>query len=487
VNEESQEGVKRQSLTRRLQARGDVGIYLPDGTMRSPDLDPLAKQRPADIPDWLLDPAQLTKLSEGSWFCRHVCEILSEDPLRNWFEVEFLDKSGNVVEDDVRARDIKQYHEELNAHDVFQTGLKHEADYGDGLVLAGIQGSGRSGSADPSQPVDETNVGEILYLVTKARDGQFRKIVLDDNIMNPTYATPIGFEIRKAVDTSVGGSQDDWVVAHASRAFHFQTRHRVSSPLGLPIHVPLWTVIQLIGNIEWSSGQIAYNMATRVLKSDEILGDIEQRNAFMRQIENEMNSLSFFAIGKEEDLRTASNNPGDLSWLINFAWDCAAAATRINKSRLLGTQAGALASADTDMKRYYEWIRSRQEMWLKPQLRRFVAMTLATDSLSTGQSATGKIVISFKRLLGKERKAKTGDSFRLVFNSPESQTSKEEANVKVREADALQRRAEAFKFLVEGLQTMADAGIADPKGLAKTLLGPDGAQSLMAQLFEEDV
>lgn len=489
--EKSQDSEKKKGHVRaqldaaaaRPQSRMDA-ISMPDGRMRNPATDPLMRQKPAEIEEWLLDPEKLTLLYEGIWFCRHVAEILSEDPTRNWFDIEFLTESGDVIDDDVRARDFQQYCEELNAQDVIQTALLHEAVYGDGLVLCGIRSKG-GGTASPTAIITPDQVGEVLYLVSKPRDGQFKDIILDDDLNSETYGLPKQFQISQKLAGSQSSGASDLLTVDASRALHFQTRPRVKSKFGLPVFVPLWSVIQLISNLEWSAGQIAYNMATRVVKSDEMVGDIEQRVEFAESFENQINTLSSVILGQNETLSTVSNSPGDLSWLAQLTWDIAAAATRLNKTRLLGTQSGALASADTDMKRYYEWIQSRQELWLRKPLRHLSAIILSTDSMSTAQSAGGKLVVSFRPRTSDrvKAKAKTSDLFRLVFRPVESPTEKEAANLKVRAADAISRRLEAFRNLSMGLQNLADLGISEPGEILKVLLGDEVSDNAMSDLM----
>jgi hypothetical protein len=464
------------------EARLDA-IQMPDGRMRNPNFDATMRQRPGAIEEWMLDPVTGTILHDSIWFCRHVNEILSEDPIRNGFAVEFLSPTGEVVKDDARARAFEQYHEELSARDHFQSSLLDEARYGDGLTLMGIQAKS-GGTAEPTQPILPEQVGEILYLVPKPRDGQFKDITFDTDIKSATYGKPTSYKVNIGVSGKLSSGEKDWIDVDASRALHFQTRPRVNSIWGLPIHVPLWTVIQLIANLEWSAGQIAFNMASRVINSDEMVGDIEQRADFAKSFEDEMNTLSALILGKEEKLSTVSNNPGDLNWLVNLTWDIAAAATRINKTRFLGTQAGALASADTDMKRYYEWIKSRQELWLRRPLRHFTAIALSTNSLSTGQSVGRSPVVSTKPRKSDKILKKTGDSFRIVFNPVESPTEKEAVNVQVRQADAIAKRLDAFRSLAMGLQLLADIGIGDPGEILRAVLGTEVTEDTMKKLME---
>jgi len=461
--------VSRESLLVQARSRTDTGLYVPEGSQMNPLLDPLAKQRPMSAPSWLFEPAELTKLDEWDWLYRRVSDIMSEDPLRNWFEVQFTDEQGNPVEDPKRSHDLQQYLEELDAKDVMQTGLRHEVVYGDGLVAAGIKGS-----ADFKKPITSpaTQIKEIQYLVTKCRDGEFSRIVPDDDPKSDSYGLASQFKVKAG-----SGSADK--ILDATRAIHFQTRPRVGQLFGLPMAVTLWSVLQLEQNVQWSVGQIAYRLATTYIRSKQLSGDMEEREEFQRDWEGRLNSMSFFVLDEDEAMGMVSNNPGSLVWLINFMWDLIAAATRINRTRLLGAQAGKLASAESDMKRYYEWVRSRQETQLRKPLRKLVTLCLATDTLGT-QAGGKNLMLSLKQRFARRRN-ETGMHFRLVFNPPESQTERERAEGEEKEAQTRLHNAQTLKEFAMGLQLLADLGLADP--LAALGKGKSSAD-LMAELFQ---
>jgi len=422
-------------------------------------------------PLWLSDPARLTDLDESSWLYRLINDVMSEDPLRNWFRVEFIGADGKPIEDDKRAWDVETYLEEIDAKAIAQTALRHESAYGDGLIGVGI-----TGDAAFEKPLTDLpkQVKEIQYLDPKIRDGDFSEIVIDTDPKSESYGLPRAFKVRLG-DKSLHQELD------ATRAIHFQTRPRARSNMGLPMAVLQWSVLQLEQNVEWSVGQIAYRMASTVIESAQLANDMEERLAFWREIENTLNTLSVLVLDEGEKLTMASNNPGSLKWLIDYLWDLIAAATRINRSRLLGAQAGRLASAEPDDKRYWEWIRSRQETQLRKPLRHLVMLCLATDSLGS-QAGGKKLALSLRRRRDKRRVA-SDMHFRLVFNAPESQTERERTEAESKIAETRLHKAQTIQAFASGLQTLYDIGLADR--LVSLGSGVDG-MDLMAELFEGD-
>ncbi len=422
-------------------------------------------------PAWLFDPIRLTDLDESSWLYHLINDVMSEDPCRNWFHVEFLDAAGKPIVDDKRSRDVQDYLEEIDAQAIIQTGLRHESAYGDGLVAVGLRGN-----TSYSKPIKDPakQIQEIQYLDPKVRDGEFSEIVTDTDPNSETYGLPRAFKVKL-------GDKSQHQPLDATRAIHFQTRPRARDTMGLPMAVLQWSTLQLEQNVEWSVGQIAYRMATTVIQSAELAKDMEQRIAFWREMENTLNTLSVLVLDKDEELKMASNNPGNLKWLIDYMWDLIAAATRINRSRLLGAQSGRLASAESDDKRYWEWIRSRQETQLRKPLRQLVTLCLATDSLGT-QAGGQKLQLSLRRRR-KKRRVVSDMRFRLVFNAPESQTERERTEAEDKVAQTRLAKAQTIQAFASGLQTLYDIGLADQL----LSLGSEGdGINLMAELFEGD-
>lgn len=442
----SLESLRRQAdAAKRI--RADAGIYLPSGSQMG-DSDPLANQQPFAATHW--EPAQLTTMAEGIWFCRRIASVMSEEPVKNWFDIEF------DPPDEELAAQVLDYLEKLNAKEIFQQALFDEAVYGDGLIGLGIQAG--KGVADPSTPVE--GVSEIMYLERIPRDDRFTGIELDEDPASPTYSEPKAYTIKQG---------DKEISLDASRAIHFQTRPRIKSEWGLSFFTPIWSVIQVVENTVWSLGQMAYNMATRVITSDILNTEAEQRVGFMEEMEGKMNSLSMLVMGQDESVTTVSNSAGSLDWFVDFVWDLAAAATQINRARLLGAQAGALSSSESDLRRYYEFIGGKQRTYVRPAIRKLVDLVLATQTIG---------------------KAGQELAYTIKFNPLENPTRDEELEADVKEADRLNKEATAFQALTQAFTALADLGVIDgpmiTELLTKVKEGEAGTKSLMEQLFEEE-
>ena len=445
------ESLKKQAEAQ-AEARTDAGISDPGGSQMSSTLDPLARQKPLAVTEFT--PEQLTNMAEGIWFCRHIAGVMSEDPVKNGFEVQFID------EDKERSKAVIDYLDNLGIKDFLQDALWDDTVYGDGLIGIGIRAKGKKGTADPTQPIKDIakEVKEIIYFERIPRDDRFKAITYETDRQLDTYGQEASYKVK---------SGSDEIEMSASRALHFQTQPRVKSAFGLSLFVPIWSVIQVVENTVWSLGQLAYNLATRVIQSDGLTNDLTEREQLMTDMEGKINSLSMLLVGSDEKVSTVSNSPGSLAWFVDFVWDLAAAATRINRSRLLGAQAGALASGQSDLRRYYEFVSSRQETYMRKQIRYLVQLALATESLKSG---------------------KADDEFTIVFNSPETPTRLEEMEADAKHAEITYKEAQALKALAEAFTTLSDLGVIDSESITTLLKATtEGEQrkSLMEKLFEE--
>jgi len=435
-------------------ARTDAGIYLPSGAQMG-TRDPLSKQRPLGVPEWLHDPASLTALYEGVFICGHVADMMSEDLVKPGITVEF---EGQAESPDLQAlsQTIQLYLEDRGCKEYLKTTLCDEVVYGAGL--AGLGFSQRSGKADPAKPIKLDQIKELRYIERLPRDGRFSKVIPDTDEESDTYGQPAAFRIKRL--------SGDEVDLHTTRALFFLTRPRIGSALGMSFYARFWTVAQLIENTIWSLGQTAFNMATRTVKSKFLMDNMQDRLNFMDEIEAKFNSLSVIVLDTDEEMTSISNAPGDLGWFVDWVWDVLGAATRINKARILGAQTGELASAMSDLQRYYDYVAARQEAYMRQQIRYLVQVVLATDTLQA------------------EKGWKADLKFRVKFNPAETLTRLEQEDLEVKHTLAVQQRAQALQSISSALMNMVDIGV-QPETIEALLNGDLSKLTLMEELFAE--
>lgn len=199
----------------------------------------------------------------------------------------------------------------------------------------------------------------------------------------------------------------------------------------------LWDSLTIKDNAAWSVGQIAYTLLLKVLKvgSQDNLNKIKQKSNFRTKKEMEINSSTLAIIGKDDELELIGNMQGlKISELKDYIFSELSANTGIPVSKLLGSASGALASAEEDSKRWYEYIEKFQTDHLDELIRQVVKLLYA-------EAEQPEI------------------EFKIEFNSIRVMTDLEKAEYEKVKAETLKSKVDTIINLtrqVEGIEMSAD-------------------------------
>ena len=198
-----------------------------------------------------------------------------------------------------------------------------------------------------------------------------------------------------------------------------------SKTYGDSFYKSIWDLLIVKDNGIWSAGQIAYSMLLKILKISDI-GKLERKlneigkNKYLQKKELELNTSTLALIGKDDEIQSLNFTSGlNIEQIKDYIYDEISIALRIPKSKLLGTQQGALASAKEDSNRWYEYIENFQQDQLDEILRRVIDMLYAEQ---------GHYDVNYN----------------ITFNSIRTIDRKEEAEIEKIEA-------ETIKINIEGL------------------------------------
>lgn len=199
----------------------------------------------------------------------------------------------------------------------------------------------------------------------------------------------------------------------------------------------LWDSLTIKDNAAWSVGQIAYTLLLKVLKvgSQDNLNKIKQKSNFRTKKEMEINSSTLAIIGKDDELELIGNMQGlKISELKDYIFSELSANTGIPVSKLLGSASGALASAEEDSKRWYEYIEKFQTDHLDELIRQVVKLLYAEVEQPEIE-------------------------FKIEFNSIRVMTDLEKAEYEKVKAETLKSKVDTIINLtrqVEGIEMSAD-------------------------------
>lgn len=201
-----------------------------------------------------------------------------------------------------------------------------------------------------------------------------------------------------------------------------------SSAYGDSFYKSIWDLLIVKDNGIWSAGQIAYSMLMKILKIADV-GKLERKleeigkNKYLQKKEMELNTSTLAIIGKDDEIQSLNFTSGlNIEQIKNYIYDEISLATRIPKSKLLGSSQGALASAKEDSNRWYEYIENFQTDQLDEILRRILDLLYAEQ---------GYYDINYQ----------------IIFNSIRATDKKEEAEILKIEAETNKIQIEALTIL----------------------------------------
>ena len=193
----------------------------------------------------------------------------------------------------------------------------------------------------------ESNILDSSYgLINEVKISQYRPNALNLNIdLNPS-----------PTDRNTSIVQDKTVLIHPSRVI-FTEEFAKPDSFGLSIFQQLMDRFIIFDAVEWSIGQLIYRLNFLVYATSKQNAEAITLSGGVNKMEQEINSSTLAVIGKDDELRSVDTSRGiDPEQYINAAGTILSIHTNIPKQRLIGNNAGAIAGAKEDAKRYAEYL-----------------------------------------------------------------------------------------------------------------------------------
>lgn len=314
---------------------------------------------------------EITALYASNSIVQNIIDIPAEDMTRSWFTLK--------MKDEALKNKIMQKLRDLKARGAFKEMRKFERLRGDGFIALGVT---QSNPFELKDPLDVTKLKRVDYLhaFSSMKVSQF---VLNEDMFSPTYGQVEYFQInrRSRLGSEIAGMKQDLV--HHTRLIHDQTRRLEDEHRGQPLLEPLYDIITVLDTALWSVGQILYDFAFKIYKSDgvEYLSP-EQKNELGMILDYMFRTEALAIIGKDEELRKESTNTTGIKDLLDYIWEMLAGAARMPKSVIKGQEAGTITGAQYDVMNYYSRIAAQQENELRPHIEHLIRLLLwSSDEL----------------------------------------------------------------------------------------------------------
>ncbi|WP_416730293.1 DUF1073 domain-containing protein [Fictibacillus sp. JL2B1089] len=314
---------------------------------------------------------QLSNLYADNRIIQNIIDIPAEDMTRSWFTLKMKDETlkNNIMS---KLRDLK-------AKEAFQKIRSYERLRGDGFISLGVT---QSTAFKLSDKLDETKLKRLDYI--HAFSGmKVEDFILNEDMFSLNYGQVEMFKLnrRSRIGEQIAGVSQDNV--HASRVIHDQTRRLEDEYRGQPLLEPLYDIITILDTSLWSVGQMLYDFAFKVYKSDGIENMTSEEKSELGMLMDYMFRTEALAIiGPTEELKKEGTPIGGIKELLDYVWEMLAGAARMPKSVIKGQEAGTITGAQYDVMNYYSRIAAQQENEMRPHLERLIRLLLwSSDEL----------------------------------------------------------------------------------------------------------
>lgn len=379
---------------------------------------------------------ELQQMYMGDGLVTRIVDCVAEDMTREWIDLE-----GELEDEELEKKQmeaVSEVLEELDTEVAFNTALKWSRLYGGALIVMGIL-DGKT----PDQPVDFNRVRGMSGLrVVDRVDVHIWNSIFDTDVMSPTFGQPLVYDVI----FHIGVTRVEQFV-HASRciplfgkrvpqnlAYLMNMEHRY---WGLSEIQFVYEKIRDFGSITGSVVNIVMEFLIGKFTLDglkEMIADgneqaVVSRMEIIAMCKSVINSVLLGENDKfERDAATVTGIPE----IIDRFMMMVSGVVGIPVTRLFGRSAAGMdATGENDIKQYYDSVRSKQKVELKPALRKLIEMICAWKKIATPPD--------------------------IRFNKLQQSTEKEEAEIDKLEADTEFLKAQtAEKYIVNQVLQPAD-------------------------------
>lgn len=309
----------------------------------------------------LLTDQTLDVVYRSSWLARKIVDVPALDSLRNW-------RAWQAEPDVVSAIEATEKRVKLRQrllHAYTQARL-----FGGCAIYIGV------GDSDPTKPLDVSRIakGGLKHLnVIEKRN--LSAGVIDRNADSPTYGTPVNYKLSSGAGT---------VTIHPSRLVILQGAVKPDIELagtldgwGESVLVAIYEAIQQASSTGSNIASLVFEAKVDVLNIPNLMQNLEDNGTeYEAQLLNRLRLAGLakgingmLVLDSQETYSQKTTSFGGLRDILTTFLQIVAGAADIPLTRLLGqSPAGMNSTGDSDIRNYYDRIRSNQELVLEPAM-----------------------------------------------------------------------------------------------------------------------
>jgi phage-related protein (TIGR01555 family) len=325
-----------------------------------------------------LDFETIEALYREHGIARRIIDLPADSMTREWMSL-----SGD---DDDK---VMQRMETLGAQDKVTEAIKQARQYGGSLILMGIDdGQFETNDPDPdlAMPVNPDNIQAVNFLQVFAgvREVEILQSSIDTDPTSETFGEPLLYRINKILG---GGSFD----VHASRVLRFDGAlvPRITKIENAGWHDSVfqaaYTQIRQVGTTYDSAEFIIQDFVTTIVKIQDLLNLIAsgQEDLLKKRInylDLSRHVANTVLLSSEEEFDRKSSTVAGLGDLLDRFMMALSSVTGIPVTLLMGrSPAGMNATGESDIRLWYDKVRSDQNNMLKPRLEKLIRYLFLED------------------------------------------------------------------------------------------------------------
>jgi hypothetical protein len=278
---------------------------------------------------------------------------VAEDITDKWFTVDEIAKSEQATEGGKTLDEtVQTVLEALNAKSIVTRAIQHERRYGWSIIVLGF----KDNATDLSLPVMTPSELDHLAVYSPRAATVERE---DEDPKSERFGLPVIYKIDRGKNQTLR--------VHYTRVLHIATHLDEHPWAGVPVLETVWDDMTVYRNMRWAAGQVYWRMpGLMVFTLPKNYTSTEVQNFLTSLGDPNVRTLIALPEDKKLEILGAAGKVLDPELFTNPILRSISMGSGIPKTKLEGTEAGAVTGSEVNQREYYKYVSDQQQAY-EPQ------------------------------------------------------------------------------------------------------------------------